>query len=48
MLFGNDVMKELNLKPGPKIGEILNTIFSEVEDGKLKNEREVLIKRLKE
>ncbi|OGK13385.1 hypothetical protein A3A93_03455 [Candidatus Roizmanbacteria bacterium RIFCSPLOWO2_01_FULL_38_12] len=45
---GNDVMKELNLKPGPKIGEILNTIFSEVEDGKLKNEREVLIKRLKE
>ena len=24
---GNDVMKELNLKPGPKVGEILDKLF---------------------
>ncbi len=44
---GNDVMKELNIKPGPEIGKILNEIFTEVEEGKLKNEREILIERLK-
>ena len=43
---GHDVMKELGIKPGPEIGKILNTIFSEVEEGKLKNEQEVLMKRL--
>ena len=43
---GKDVMKELGIKPGPEIGKILNTIFSEVEEGKLKNEQEVLMKRL--
>ncbi len=43
---GNDVMKELNLKPGPEIGKILKTIFEEVEEGKLKNERDALMKRL--
>jgi len=45
---GHDVMKELGIKPGPEIGKILNTIFTEVEEGKLKNEREVLINRIKE
>jgi len=44
---GHDVMKELGLKPGPEIGKILNTIFTEVEEGKLKNEKEVLLERLK-
>jgi small subunit ribosomal protein S3 len=44
---GTDVMQELNLKPGPEIGKILTAIFAEVEEGKLKNEREVLVERLK-
>ena len=44
---GFDVMKELNVKPGPIIGKILNQLFSEVEAGTLKNEREVLLNRLR-
>jgi len=45
---GNDVMKELNLKPGPKVGEILNTLFEEVVEKKLPNEKPELLKRLKD
>ena len=44
---GNDVMKELNLKPGPKVGEILNTLFEEVVEKKIENKRESLLGRLK-
>ena len=44
---GNDVMKSLNLKPGKKIGEILNDLFGEVVDGKTKNERKALLEKLK-
>ena len=44
---GNDVMKELNLKPGPKVGEILNKLFEDVVEKKLENKREVLLKKLK-
>lgn len=47
-ISGTDVMKKLNLEPGPKIGEILNTLFAEVEEGKLKNEREILLNRLQD
>lgn len=45
---GFDVMKALNVKPGPIIGKVLNDLFSEVEAGTLKNEREILLKRLRE
>jgi putative nucleotidyltransferase with HDIG domain len=45
---GNDVMKELKLKPGPRVGEILNRIFKEVVERRIENEKEVLIRRLKE
>ena len=45
---GHDVMKELVLKPGPQIGKILETIFNDVEEGKLKNEREILLKQVKQ
>ncbi len=45
---GNDVMEILEIKPGPKVGEILNNIFEEVEDNKLPNEREALIEKIKE
>jgi tRNA nucleotidyltransferase/poly(A) polymerase len=44
---GYDVMKELNLKPGPEVGRILERIFEEVVEKKIENEREVLLKRLK-
>lgn len=45
---GNDVMKELGVKPGPIIGKLLNQLFTEVEAGTLANERETLLKRLDE
>lgn len=45
---GNDVMKALNVKPGPIIGKLLSELFTEVESGKLMNEREALLKRLDE
>ncbi|MEK7182734.1 MAG: HD domain-containing protein [Patescibacteria group bacterium] len=45
---GNDVMKELGIPSGPKVGQVLNTLFAEVEEGKLKNQREDLLKRMKE
>ena len=45
---GYDVMKTLGIDPGPQIGDTLDTIFAEVEEGKLKNEREELMKRLEE
>ncbi len=44
---GNDVMKVLNLKPGPKVGEILNKLFEEVVEKKLPNTKEALFENLK-
>ncbi|MFH0749423.1 MAG: CCA tRNA nucleotidyltransferase [Candidatus Gottesmanbacteria bacterium] len=40
---GNDVMNILGCRPGPIVGETLNELFSKVEKGTLKNEREVLL-----
>lgn len=45
---GHDVMKLFSISPGPKVGEILNVLFAEVEAGKLPNEREALLKKLEE
>jgi putative nucleotidyltransferase with HDIG domain len=44
---GQDVMKELNLKPGPKIGQVLDAIFKKVEEKELPNEREPLLTALR-
>ncbi len=44
---GRDVMRILGIKPGPKVGNILNTLFEEVVDDNAKNEREYLLKRIK-
>jgi len=44
---GNDVMKELNIKPGPKVGEILERLFKEVQDDSSKNTKEYLLSRVK-
>lgn len=45
---GNDVMKILNIASGPKVGEVLNQLFEEVIEKKIENDRDVLLKRLKE
>ena len=45
---GNDIMKELNIKPGPKIGEILQKLFEETDGDLSKNNKEYLLKRIKE
>ena len=39
---GNDVMKILKIKPGPKVGEVLNKLFDQVVEGKIKNEKDLL------
>jgi tRNA nucleotidyltransferase/poly(A) polymerase len=43
---GNDVMKIMKLKPGPQVGEILKKLFNQVVEGKLKNEKDVLVKTI--
>lgn len=43
---GHDVMKELNIKPGPKVGEILEKLFEEVDEDLSKNTREYLLNRV--
>lgn len=43
---GRDVMKILDLKPGPKVGEILNSLFAEVLEDAKKNTKEYLTDRL--
>ncbi len=44
---GHDVMKILNLKPGREIGKILASIFNDVEEGKVVNEKDALLKEIK-
>ncbi|MEO6508367.1 MAG: CCA tRNA nucleotidyltransferase [Patescibacteria group bacterium] len=43
-ISGQDVMEVLKINPGPKVGEVLNKLFNEVIEGKLKNERDQLLK----
>lgn len=43
---GRDVMKILDMKPGPKVGEILNKLFEEVLEDDKKNERKYLLAQL--
>ncbi len=45
---GQDIMRELSIKPGPQIGKILQQIFEEVDEDLTKNTREYLIKRIHE
>lgn len=44
---GYDVMTVLDVKPGPIIGQTLEALFKEVEEGTFQNEREVLLERIK-
>jgi tRNA nucleotidyltransferase (CCA-adding enzyme) len=45
---GHDVMKIFDCRPGPIVGQVLNQLFSEVEAGTLRNEREPLLSRMGE
>lgn len=45
---GKDVMNILKIKPGPKVGEILQSIFEEVDEDLSKNNKEYLTKRVLE
>ncbi len=45
---GNDIMEKLAIKPGPKIGEILQKLFEEVDEDLSKNTKEYLLTRLKD
>ena len=47
-LNGNDLMKDLVLEPGPKIGAVLDVLLSEVIDDPKKNEKKILLSRAKE
>ena len=45
---GNELMKEFDLKPGKKVGELMNKAYERVlEDMPGRNEREKIIKYLK-
>ncbi|MCH7640919.1 HD domain-containing protein, partial [Patescibacteria group bacterium] len=46
-ITGNDVMGELKLKPGPKVGEFLEKLYAEVVEKKVDNTKKDLMKRLK-
>ena len=43
---GHDVMESLNIPPGPKVGQVLKEIFAQVEEGKLENDRDVLLREI--
>jgi hypothetical protein len=45
---GSDIMKELGIKPGPKIGWVLEVILGEVLSDPLKNNKEYLMDKIKE
>lgn len=45
---GHDVMKVLGIGPGPKVGEILNKLFDEVVEDKVKNDKEYLLGKIKD
>ena len=48
VIDGNDIMKELEIKPGRRVGEILQKLFEEVDEDLSKNNREYLMTRLEE
>ncbi len=48
VIDGSMLMKELDMKPGPRIGYMLHTLLAEVLEDPTKNEKEVLFVRAKE
>jgi tRNA nucleotidyltransferase (CCA-adding enzyme) len=48
LIDGNDVMAELGIPPGPRVGQILNELFERVTDDPTLNTREHLLEIAKE
>src|SRR3989344_5723697 len=44
---GEDVMETLNIPPGRKVGEVLESLLQEVQEDQSKNNREYLLERIK-
>ena len=44
---GDDVMELLRIRPGRRVGEVLEAIFKEVEENPNLNQREILLEKLK-
>lgn len=44
---GNDIMAEINIAPGPKVGAILDVLLSEVIEDPLLNDRTLLLEKTK-
>ncbi len=45
---GVDVMNLLEIKPGPKVGKVLEAIFKEIEEDPSLNKREILLEKIRE
>lgn len=45
---GFDVMKKLDLKPGPEVGKILNDLFEKVVNKEIENEKNALLEAISE
>jgi putative nucleotidyltransferase with HDIG domain len=45
-ISGHDVMERLGIKPGPKVGDILEKLFDEVVEKKVPNEKDALMEKL--
>ena len=45
---GKDVMEILQISPGPKVGEVLNGIFEQVEENPSINDRETLLEKIRQ
>ena len=45
---GNDVIRILGIKPGPRVGKVLHLLFEEVDENLELNKKEYLEKRIKE
>ncbi|GIW66921.1 MAG: HDIG domain-containing protein [Candidatus Parcubacteria bacterium] len=45
---GHDIMKTLNITPGPRVGWIIKILLNEIIDDPNKNEKEYLLSRIKE
>lgn len=44
---GEDVMKELKIKPGPKVGQVLHALLEKVLDDPKLNQREILLELIR-
>jgi len=48
VINGKDVIRVLKIKPGPKVGQVMNRLFEEVMEDSGKNTKKYLLSRIKE